>query len=90
MARAAKRYPAVACACSTPWPSRPGAPAAAQALAEGIVLGAYRFTTYKSEPEPRPLERVVVVGGGGASGCARRSSVGASHRRGRRRSPATW
>ena len=41
-------------------------PAAAQALAEGLVLGAYRFVTYKSDPDPVSLERVVVVGTGGA------------------------
>jgi leucyl aminopeptidase len=41
-------------------------PAGAQALAEGLVLGAYRFSAYKSEPDPGRLERVVVVGRGGA------------------------
>ncbi len=41
-------------------------PAALQAFAEGIHLAAYRFTTYKSDPEPSQLERVVVVGGTGA------------------------
>jgi leucyl aminopeptidase len=42
-------------------------PAAAAALAEGISLGCYRFTTYKSEPEADAvgLARVVVVGRGG-------------------------
>jgi leucyl aminopeptidase len=44
----------------------PGRPAAAQALAEGLVLGSYRFSTYQSDPKPSSLERVVVVGGGGA------------------------
>jgi leucyl aminopeptidase len=42
-----------------------GRPAAAQALAEGLVLGAYRFVAYKSDPDPVALERAVVVGGGG-------------------------
>src|SRR4051794_31755502 len=36
----------------------------AQALAEGLVLGSYRFSTYKSDPQPSSLERVVVVGAG--------------------------
>ncbi len=42
-------------------------PAAAAALAEGIVGGTYRFATYKSAPDvdAPALERVVVVGGGG-------------------------
>ena len=39
---------------------------AAQAIAEGIVLGGYRYGAFKSEPEPSALERLVVVGGGGA------------------------
>jgi len=46
----------------------PGAsPAAgAQAIVEGLVLGGYRYTAFKSDPKPAALERVVVVGGGGA------------------------
>jgi len=36
--------------------------AAAQALAEGIVLGSYAFTRYKSEARPSKLEHVAVVG----------------------------
>ncbi len=42
-------------------------PAAAAALAEGIVGGCYRFATYKSAPEVDApvLDRVVVVSGGG-------------------------
>jgi len=38
---------------------------AARALAEGVVLAGYRFTTYKSDPKPVELERVVVVDDGG-------------------------
>ena len=34
---------------------------AAQAIAEGFRLGAYRFTAYKSDPKPCAVERVVVV-----------------------------
>jgi leucyl aminopeptidase len=41
-------------------------PTSAQALAEGVVLGGYRFATYKSQPDPARLERVVVVARGGA------------------------
>ena len=66
VARAAKRYPAVGVRLLEAIAEPARRPAAAQALAEGMVLGSYRFTTYKSEPDPQPLERVVVVGGGGA------------------------
>jgi leucyl aminopeptidase len=38
---------------------------AAQALAEGAVLGAYRFVKYKGDGDPSRLERVLVVGRGG-------------------------
>ncbi len=40
--------------------------AAAQALAEGIVLGSYQFLRYKSDPKPTKLARVVIVARGGA------------------------
>ncbi len=33
----------------------------AQAVAEGVLLGAYRFTRLRSDPRPRSLERVVLV-----------------------------
>jgi leucyl aminopeptidase len=38
----------------------------AEAVAEGAVLGAYRYTALKSDPEPSHLESLVVVGPGGA------------------------
>ena len=41
------------------------AAAAAQALAEGIVLGRYRYTELKSDPEPSKLAEVDVVAKGG-------------------------
>jgi leucyl aminopeptidase len=37
----------------------------AQAIAEGVILGSYRFASYKSDPKPSCLQRVAVVGGGG-------------------------
>jgi len=45
-------------------PFDPGA--AARALAEGLVLGTYRFDRYRSEPRPgrRHLKQVVVAAGG--------------------------
>ena len=38
---------------------------ATEAVAEGFVLGAYRFTKYRSDPKPNRLATVTVVGGGG-------------------------
>jgi leucyl aminopeptidase len=66
VARAAKRYPAVGLRLLEAVAEPARRPAAGQGLAEGLVLGSYRFTTYKSDPEAQPLERAVVVGGGGA------------------------
>jgi leucyl aminopeptidase len=40
-------------------------PAAAQAVAEGALLGAYRYTALKSDPEPSHIESLTVVGKGG-------------------------
>ncbi len=39
--------------------------AAAQALAEGIVLGSYSFEKYKREPKPSVIAKVVLVGSHG-------------------------
>jgi leucyl aminopeptidase len=39
--------------------------AVAQAVAEGVVLGAYRYTALKSDPEPSHIESLTVVGRGG-------------------------
>ncbi len=39
---------------------------AAQALAEGVVLGSYRFVEYKSERDPSKLTRVLLVDARGA------------------------
>lgn len=38
--------------------------AAAQAHAEGILLGAYGYDAFKSDPEPNSLRKLSVVGGG--------------------------
>jgi leucyl aminopeptidase len=40
-------------------------PAVAQAVSEGVVLGAYRYTALKSDPEPHHVESLTVVGKGG-------------------------
>ncbi|HEX8805052.1 MAG TPA: leucyl aminopeptidase, partial [Acidimicrobiales bacterium] len=50
---------------------------AARSLAEGVVLGAYRFTELKSEPEPSRIASVAVVAGGVAGGGAGDGSDGA-------------
>jgi leucyl aminopeptidase len=57
-------------------PERLDRPAVAQAIAEGIVLGAYRYTELKSDPEPSRIASVLVVGRGG-------QRVGAALERGR-------
>ncbi|HVN49962.1 MAG TPA: M17 family peptidase N-terminal domain-containing protein, partial [Acidimicrobiales bacterium] len=66
VSRAARREVSVAVRLLDAVTEAPERPAAAQAVAEGLVLGAYRFSTYKSDPEPVRLERVAVVGRGGA------------------------
>jgi leucyl aminopeptidase len=43
-------------------PASLDAPNAAQALAEGVHLGAYRFLKYKGEAQPSKLEAFVVLG----------------------------
>ena len=67
IARAARRDQVVAVRLLDAVAEPARRPAAAAALAEGIVGGCYRFTTYKSalEADAVALERVVVVGGGG-------------------------
>ena len=65
VAQAASRYGRVA---TTILQARPeGLPLneAARAFAEGVVLGRYRFSTYKSDPATIELDRVVVVDEGG-------------------------
>jgi len=67
LAQAATRYRRVATTVLAHRPDGIDVAIAARALAEGVVLGSYRFTTYKSEPTPFALERVVVVDDGGRS-----------------------
>ncbi|MDH3705205.1 MAG: leucyl aminopeptidase [Acidimicrobiia bacterium] len=42
------------------------AEAAAQAMAEGVELGAYRFVAHKSDPDTKSFKKVTHVGGTGA------------------------
>jgi leucyl aminopeptidase len=67
LAQSSSRHRRIATTVLTDRPEAIDVGPAARALAEGVVLGAYRFTTYKSEPSPFALERVVVVDDGGRS-----------------------
>ncbi len=54
---------------------------AAQALAEGMVLGGHQFTTYKSASKPCAIEAVTVVSSGGVAlqkGLDRGARIGAA------------
>jgi leucyl aminopeptidase len=64
LARAAKRHESLAVDLLGAAPDV-APPAAAQAITEGLVLGGYEFSVFKSEPKPAALARVVLVGGGG-------------------------
>ena len=63
--RAAKRFASLSVDLLGALPATDDAPGAAQAIAEGLVLGGYQFSTYKSDPKRSKLERIVIVGGGG-------------------------
>jgi leucyl aminopeptidase len=65
MARATRRDTLVATRLLDAVSDSAARPAAAQALAEGVRLGAYQFSAYKSAPEVTTVPRVVVVGRGG-------------------------
>jgi len=54
----------------------------AQAIAEGVLLGAYRYTALKSEPEPQPLASVAVVRRSGGPQTDAADPVGAALDRG--------
>jgi leucyl aminopeptidase len=66
LARAAARCPHVAIEVLGAVPERLARRDVAQALAEGVLLGAYRYTALKSDPERSHLESLSVVGTGGA------------------------
>jgi leucyl aminopeptidase len=67
LAQAASRYRRIATTLLADRPEHVAASDAARALAEGVVLGGYRFTAYKSQPVAQMLERVVVLDEGGRS-----------------------
>jgi leucyl aminopeptidase len=65
LARAARRHPALTVDLAG-WAADGTSPAsAAQAIAEGLVLGGYRYTAFKSEPGEAALRRVALVARGG-------------------------
>ncbi|MFP5257272.1 MAG: leucyl aminopeptidase [Acidimicrobiia bacterium] len=66
LARAAKRCSSLAVDLLGHLGSGTTAAKGAQAIVEGLVLGGYQYTAFKSDPKPAALERVVVVGGGGS------------------------
>jgi leucyl aminopeptidase len=66
LARAARRQTHLAIDVLDSVPEALDRPAVAQAVAEGVMLGAYRYTALKSDPEPSHIESLTVVGRGGA------------------------
>jgi leucyl aminopeptidase len=65
LARAAHRQTHLAIDVLDSVPESLERPAVAQAVAEGVLLGAYRYTALKSDPEPSHIESLTVVGKGG-------------------------
>jgi leucyl aminopeptidase len=65
LARAAKRQTHLAIDVLDDVPEGIDRPTVAQALAEGVLLGAYRYTALKSDPERTHVESLRVIGRGG-------------------------
>ena len=65
LARAAQRQTHLAIDLLDSVPEGLDRSAVAQAIAEGVLLGAYRYTALKSDPEPSHIESLTVVGKGG-------------------------
>ncbi len=63
--RAAKRRSVVASRLLEALPPGGDVPTAVQAVAEGAGLAAYRFTRYRTKPEPTAVEQLIVVSKGG-------------------------
>jgi len=61
--RRATRHPRVAVALADVAAEGTGVDAAAQAVAEGWLLGAYRFEAHRSEPRPSEVTSVALTGG---------------------------
>ncbi|MDD9371491.1 MAG: leucyl aminopeptidase [Acidimicrobiales bacterium] len=65
LARAAQRQTHLAIDVLDTVPEALDRTAVAQAIAEGVLLGAYRYTALKSDPERSHIESLTVVGKGG-------------------------
>ncbi len=77
-AAVARRATKVASVATTVVDARPASmtpEAAAQAFAEGVLLGAYQFLEYKSKGEPTKLRKVTVAGGAPVSRGLERGSI---------------
>jgi leucyl aminopeptidase len=66
LARAAKRHSSLAVDLLGHLAEGTTPAKGAQAIVEGLVLGGYQYTAFKSDPKPAALERIIVVGGGGS------------------------
>ena len=67
VARRASKVTAVATTLPSAAPEGVDAADAASAVAEGLVLGAYQFLSYKTKEEATKLKRAVLIGVGGAA-----------------------
>ncbi|MBN2623506.1 MAG: leucyl aminopeptidase [Acidimicrobiales bacterium] len=65
LARAAQRQTHLAIDVLDAVPEGLDRPAVAQAVAEGVLLGSYRYTALQSDPERSHIESLTVVGKGG-------------------------
>jgi leucyl aminopeptidase len=65
LARSARRVPDLAVDLLGALPEGLAVAKAAQAVVEGLVLGGYEYSAFKSDPTPSALRRVVLVAGGG-------------------------
>ncbi|MEO6318533.1 MAG: leucyl aminopeptidase [Acidimicrobiales bacterium] len=65
LARAAKKHASLAVDLLGSLADGTSPAAGAQAVTEGLVLGGYRFSAFKSDPKSSELARVVLIGGGG-------------------------
>ena len=80
LARSSAKVKKVATTLLDAAPKGASAEAAAQALAEGVLLGSYQFLDFKSAATANTLERVTVLGAGADAkrGIARGSAVAAA------------
>ncbi|MDQ2650688.1 MAG: leucyl aminopeptidase [Actinomycetota bacterium] len=65
LARAAKRHPSLAVDLLASLPAEQDKGRAAAAVVEGLVLGGYQYTAFKSKPKPAELASVQLVAAGG-------------------------